>query len=90
MDKRGLLIDMPSATYLFGTEELYDWADGKPILRGIEYTHDLTRLSRGASRSSPSTPPSRSIRSARSTSKAAAKKWSAASAAIPTTARRPG
>jgi hypothetical protein len=46
MDKRGLLMDMPSATYLFGTKELYDWADGKPILRGIEYTHDLTRLSR--------------------------------------------
>ena len=49
MDKRGMLIDMPSATYLFGTEKLYDWADGKPILRGIEYTHDLTRLSRGES-----------------------------------------
>jgi hypothetical protein len=47
MDKRGMLIDMPSATYLFGTQELYDWADGKPILRGIDYTHDLTRLSRG-------------------------------------------
>jgi hypothetical protein len=47
MDKRGMLIDMPSATYLFGTKELYDWADGKPILRGIDYTHDLTRLSRG-------------------------------------------
>jgi acyl-CoA hydrolase len=44
MDKRGMLIDMPSATYLLGTEELYDWADGKPILRGIDYTHDLTRL----------------------------------------------
>jgi hypothetical protein len=44
MHKRGMLIDMPSATYLFGTEELYDWADGKPILRGIDYTHDLTRL----------------------------------------------
>ena len=49
MDKRGMLIDMPSATYLLGTETLYDWADGKPILRGIEYTHDLTRLSRGES-----------------------------------------
>jgi len=44
MDKRGMLIDMPSATYLFGTDELYDWADGKPILRGIDYTHDVTRL----------------------------------------------
>jgi hypothetical protein len=47
MDKRGMLIEIPSATYLFGTEELYDWADGKPILRGIDYTHDLTRLSSG-------------------------------------------
>jgi acyl-CoA hydrolase len=49
MDKRGMLIDMPSATYLFGTQQLYDWADGKPILRGVDYTHDLTRLSRGES-----------------------------------------
>jgi hypothetical protein len=47
MDKRGMLIDMPSATYLFGTEVLYSWADGKSILRGIEYTHDLSRLARG-------------------------------------------
>ncbi|MDT5016914.1 MAG: hypothetical protein QOD39_3074 [Mycobacterium sp.] len=47
LDGRGLLIGMPSATYLFGTQKLYDWADGKPILRGIDYTHDLTRLSRG-------------------------------------------
>ena len=30
-----------------GTDELYHWADGRPILRGIEYTHDLTRLSCG-------------------------------------------
>nr|WP_233213486.1 acetyl-CoA hydrolase/transferase C-terminal domain-containing protein [Mycobacterium sp. QGD 101] len=47
LDKRGMLIDTPSATYLFGTHELWDWADGKPILRGVDYTHDLTRLSRG-------------------------------------------
>ncbi|GAC1413906.1 MAG: hypothetical protein NVS4B6_09340 [Mycobacterium sp.] len=48
LDQRGLLVGMPSATYLLGTEVLYDWADGKPILRGIDYTHDITRLSRGA------------------------------------------
>jgi hypothetical protein len=47
LDRRGLLAGTPSATYLFGSELLYDWADGRPILRGIEYTHDLTRLSRG-------------------------------------------
>lgn len=47
LDKRGLLIDMPSATYLLGTNKLYEWADGRPILRGIAHTHDLTRLSQG-------------------------------------------
>lgn len=47
LDARGLLIGIPIATYLFGTDALYRWADGKPILRGIDYTHDLTRLSRG-------------------------------------------
>ena len=48
LDKRGLLAGTPSATYLLGTDVLYDWADGRPILRGVEYTHDLSRLSRGA------------------------------------------
>jgi acyl-CoA hydrolase len=48
LDEHGLLSGMPSATYLFGTDKLYRWADGKAILRGIDYTHDLTRLSRGA------------------------------------------
>jgi Acetyl-CoA hydrolase/transferase C-terminal domain len=48
LDRRGLLAEIPSATYLLGTKTLYDWADGKPILRGIEYTHDINRLSRGA------------------------------------------
>ena len=45
LDRRGLLAGTPSATYLFGSDVLYDWADGRPILRGIDYTHDLTRLS---------------------------------------------
>jgi acyl-CoA hydrolase len=47
LDQRGMLIGTPSATYLLGTDTLYDWADGKQILRGIEYTHDAARLSRG-------------------------------------------
>lgn len=47
LDGRGLLAATPSATYLMGSDVLYDWADGKPILRGIEHTHDLTRLSCG-------------------------------------------
>jgi acyl-CoA hydrolase len=47
LDQRGLLAATPSATYLAGTDTLYDWADGRPILRGIPHTHDITRLSRG-------------------------------------------
>jgi acyl-CoA hydrolase len=48
LDRRGLLAGTPSATYLLGSDVLYDWADGRPILRGLDYTHDLTRLSRGS------------------------------------------
>jgi hypothetical protein len=48
LDRHGLLVGLPSATYLFGSKSLYDWADGRPILHGIEHTHDLTRLSHGA------------------------------------------
>jgi acyl-CoA hydrolase len=47
LDRRGMLIGTPSATYLLGSEKLYDWADGKPILHGTEYTHDAARLARG-------------------------------------------
>jgi len=48
LDRRGLLAGTPSSTYLLGSDVLYDWTDGRPILRGIDHTHDLTRLSRGA------------------------------------------
>ncbi|BCP05471.1 acetyl-CoA hydrolase/transferase C-terminal domain-containing protein [Mycobacterium paraintracellulare] len=47
LDRRGLLAGTPSATYLLGSDSLYDWADGRPILRGLDYTHDVTRLARG-------------------------------------------
>ena len=47
LDERGLLAATPSASYLLGSDALYDWADGKHILRGISHTHDSTRLSRG-------------------------------------------
>lgn len=47
LERRGLLIGKPSASYLMGGDELYDWADGKQILRGIEYTHDIARLAHG-------------------------------------------
>lgn len=45
LDERGLLLGDPVATYLCGTGRLYDWADGRPILRPIEITHDIGRLS---------------------------------------------
>jgi Acetyl-CoA hydrolase/transferase C-terminal domain len=48
LDRRGLLAGTPSATYLLGSDSLFEWADGHPILHGLDYTHDLTRLSRGA------------------------------------------
>jgi acyl-CoA hydrolase len=44
---RGLLIGDPVATYLAGGPRLYAWADGRPVLHPIEYTHDLGRLSAG-------------------------------------------
>jgi acyl-CoA hydrolase len=47
LDERGLLAATPSASYLLGSDALYDWADGKHILRAISHTHDSTRLSRG-------------------------------------------
>jgi acyl CoA:acetate/3-ketoacid CoA transferase beta subunit len=47
LDTRGLLIGEPTATYLSGGEGLYTWSAGRPVLHGIDYTHDLTRLSCG-------------------------------------------
>ena len=44
LDVRGLLLGEPTATYLVGSERLYDWADGRPILHRIEQTHDMSRL----------------------------------------------
>jgi acyl-CoA hydrolase len=45
LDERGLLLGEPVATYLAGGPRLYDWADGRAVLHGVEYTHDLGRLS---------------------------------------------
>lgn len=47
LDRHGLLLGTPSATYLLGSRALYDWAEGRPIVRGLRYTHDFTRLSHG-------------------------------------------
>ena len=45
LDERGLLDATPIASYLAGGPRLYAWADGRPLLHGLEYTHDLGRLS---------------------------------------------
>ncbi len=45
LDARGLLAAEPVAAYLAGGPGLYAWADGRPLLHPIEYTHDLGRLS---------------------------------------------
>jgi acyl-CoA hydrolase len=42
--ERGLLAGDPLGTYLAGTYRLYDWADGRRILDGVEVTHDPSRL----------------------------------------------
>lgn len=43
--ERGLLQGNPIGTYLAGGPRLYAWADGRPLLHPVEYTHDLGRLS---------------------------------------------
>ena len=45
LDERGLVVGDPVAAYLSGGPRLYRWADGRPLLHPIEYTHDLGRLS---------------------------------------------
>jgi acyl-CoA hydrolase len=45
LDARGLLAAEPVAAYLAGGPDLYAWADRRPLLYPIEYTHDIGRLS---------------------------------------------
>ncbi|AXI76160.1 acetyl-CoA hydrolase/transferase C-terminal domain-containing protein [Peterkaempfera bronchialis] len=47
LDRRGLLRGLPVAPYLAGGEELYDWADGRPLVHPLENTHHPGRLSSG-------------------------------------------
>jgi acyl-CoA hydrolase len=42
---RGLLVGEPIASYLAGGARLHEWADGRPLLHPVEFTHDLGRLS---------------------------------------------
>jgi acyl-CoA hydrolase len=49
LDEAGLLASDAVATYLVGTQRLYAWADargraGRPVLHGVEHTHDPVRL----------------------------------------------
>lgn len=45
LDVRGLLLGTPTALALYGTDRLYDWAHGRGVIRRVEYTHDISRLS---------------------------------------------
>ena len=45
LDARGMLAGDPLGTYLAGSDKLYAWADGRPVLDGVDVTHDPTRLS---------------------------------------------
>jgi acyl-CoA hydrolase len=47
LERRGLLVGEPVASYLAGSAGLLEWADGRPVLHRLEHTHDLTRLSTG-------------------------------------------
>ncbi|MGD9961393.1 acetyl-CoA hydrolase/transferase C-terminal domain-containing protein [Nocardioides sp.] len=42
--ERGLVMGTPTATYLSGTDTLYEWAHERGILAPIEFTHDTSRL----------------------------------------------
>ena len=44
LQRRGMLIGRPLATYLAGSEELYDWSLGQDLLRRVEVTHNPGRL----------------------------------------------
>ncbi|MEO6123510.1 MAG: acetyl-CoA hydrolase/transferase C-terminal domain-containing protein [Ilumatobacteraceae bacterium] len=46
--RRDLVIGEPVATYIIGTSDLYDWADGRDVLSGVEHTHHPGRLVTGA------------------------------------------
>jgi acyl-CoA hydrolase len=45
LDRRGLLEGEPVGAYLAGSGRLLEWADGRPLLHPVEYTHDPGRLS---------------------------------------------
>lgn len=46
LDARGLLRGTPLAAYATGSAKVYDWANGRAMLDGVETTHDSSRLAR--------------------------------------------
>lgn len=46
LDERGLLLRDPVAAYAVGTERLYGWLEGRPVLDRVEVTHDVSALAR--------------------------------------------
>jgi acyl-CoA hydrolase len=44
LERRGLLVGEPRASYVVGGEDLFRWADGRPITAGIDATHDPRAL----------------------------------------------
>ncbi|MCW2526315.1 MAG: putative acetyl-CoA hydrolase/transferase [Pseudonocardiales bacterium] len=47
LDRRGLLLDAPIAPYVAGSDELYDWADGRVQASDVAFTHNPARLIAG-------------------------------------------
>jgi acyl-CoA hydrolase len=48
LERRGLLLEEPTAAYLAGTELLYEWADGREVVRPVTFTHGAARLATSA------------------------------------------
>jgi acyl-CoA hydrolase len=44
--RRGLILGDPVCAYVAGSAELYAWAEGGAVAKEVEFTHDLSRLSR--------------------------------------------
>jgi acyl-CoA hydrolase len=48
LERDGLLLGTPVASYIIGSRELMRWCDGRPIVAGIDVTHDPGRLDQPA------------------------------------------
>lgn len=43
LERRGLLLGTPSGAYLWGSPDLYEWADGRQVVGRVERTHSASR-----------------------------------------------